>query len=248
MGAPRRVLLEPAWLLHQRPFRESGRILELYTRDHGRVTLFARGVRGGGRNPGAVLQAFVPLLVSWSGSGDGGRFTAGEPNGPPIAIAPKCVLSGFYLNELLLKLLAREDPHPDLYEAYGEALGALVDPAREMRGLRLFEKRLLEGLGLGVDYSSLVDGGPIDPTRYYHVHPGRGVTGEAVDPASDTAYRGAHLLALAAEDLRDEESLAAARRLMRGAIAEALEGRPLESRRVARALKGRGPRTEEIES
>jgi DNA repair protein RecO (recombination protein O) len=239
MTAARRVQLEPAYLLHQRDWRDSSRIVELFSRDHGRVTLFAKGVRRAGSGWPAVLLPFVPLLVSWSGSGDGGTLTAAELAGRPVPVAPACLMSAFYLNELVLKLLAREDPHPDVHEAYALALAALSEPATEHRALRLFEKRLLEATGVGLDYGHLVGSGSrLEPDTYYHVDPARGVTGIARGADDPRACRGADLLSLGGEELSSASSLAVARRVLRGAIDTALDGRELASRRVARAVRG----------
>ena len=108
MSAPRRVLHEPAWLLHHRPWSDAGRILEFVTRGHGRVTLFARGVRRPESRLRGLLQPFLPLLVSWSGRADGGTLTGAEIAGTWTALPPDRLMSGFYLNELLLRLLPRE--------------------------------------------------------------------------------------------------------------------------------------------
>jgi DNA repair protein RecO (recombination protein O) len=246
MTVARRVLLAPAYLLHQRDWRDSSRIVELFTRDHGRVALFAKGVRRPGSAYAALLQPFVPLLVSWSGSGDGGTLIGAELAGSPVAVAPQCLMSGFYMNELVLKLLERVDPHADVHEAYALSLAALADPAAEHRALRLFEKRLLEALGLGIDYAHLAaDGAGLEPDRYYHVDPERGITGRAARPDAPTAYRGAELLALAGEQLADGASLASARRLLGAALAAALDGRELASRKVARAVRRVRDGTEE---
>ena len=238
MTAARRVLLEPAYLLHQRDWRDSSRIVECFTRDHGRVALFAKGVRRPGSAYAALLQPFVPLLVSWSGSADGGTLTGAELAGSPVVVAPQCLMSGFYMNELVLKLLERVDPHPDIHEAYALSLAALADPAAEQRALRIFEKRLLEALGVGIDYAHLAaDGARVAPDRYYHVDPERGVRGPAERPDAPGACRGADLLALAAEELAGAASLATARRLLGAALAAALDGRELASRKVARAVR-----------
>jgi len=246
MTTARRVLLEPAYLLHQRDWRDSSRIVEFFARDHGRVALFAKGVRRPGSAYAALLQPFVPLLVSWSGSADGGTLTGAELAGSPVTVAPRCLMSAFYMNELVLKLMERVDPHPDVHEAYALSLAALADPAAEQRALRLFEKRLLEALGLGLDYSHLAaDGARVEPDRYYHVDPERGVTGQAERPESPGACLGADLLALAGEELAGAASLATARRLLGAALAAALDGRELESRKVARAVRSVRAGTEE---
>jgi DNA repair protein RecO (recombination protein O) len=238
MHQPRRVLLEPAFLLHQRDFRDSSRIIECFARDRGRVCLFAKGVRRPGSSLAALLQPFVPLLLSWSGPGDGGTLTAAELAAPPLALQPPALMSGFYLNELILKLLAREDPHPDVYEAYTLALASLGDPGGESRALRLFEKQLLDALGVGLDYAREAGSGePVRPDAYYHVREERGVVRVAAEPDFATDYRGCDLLSLAAEDLADAASLAAAKRLLRAALSGPLDGRELTTRAVARALR-----------
>lgn len=239
MKTTRRVQLEPAFLLHHRPYRDSSRIVEFYARDHGRVSLFAKGVRRAGSPLAAVLQPFTRLLISWSGPGDGGVLTGAELVGQPATLPPARLMSGFYLNELLLKLLPRQDAHGELYDAYSLALDELrATGADEARPLRLFEKRLLESLGYGVDYTHvLADGGSVEAGAYYHVRPERGVLGVAEPSDAPGIYRGEHLLSLAAEELADAASLQAARRLLRAQLDASLEGRELTSRTVARAVR-----------
>ena len=246
MKSTQRVLLEPAYLLHQRDWRDSSRIIELYSRDHGRVTLFAKGVRRAGSPYASLLQPFVPLLVSWSGNDDGGTFTGAELAGLPTPLALACLMSAFYLNELILRLLGREDPQPEVFEVYALTLGSLGDPAGESRALRLFEKRLLDAMGLGVDYASVVGTGQrVEAHKYYNVRAERGVLGLAERADGPHAVLGAALLSLAGEELEDSASLAAARRVLRDALVGPLEGRELSTRQVARAVKTRRPVAEE---
>lgn len=238
MKSTRRVLLEPAFLLHQRDFRDSSRIIEFFARDHGRVCLFARGVRRPGGALAAVLQPFVPLLLSWSGPGDGGNLTAAELAGMPTQLPAGALMSGFYLNELILKLLGREDPYPDVHEAYGLALAGLAAAPGEGRALRIFEKRLLDSLGLGLDYARIAASGePVRADAYYHVRAERGVVEAAAGSDPAHTFRGAELLSLAAEELADADSLAAAKQLLRAALEGPLDGRELTTRTVARAVR-----------
>lgn len=240
MRSARRVQLEPAYLLHHRPWRDSSRVVELHVREHGRVSLFAKGARRANHAWAPVLQPFLPLLVSWSGPGDGGTLTGAELDGAPVALPPARLMSGFYLNELQLKLLPRQDPHPEIYEAYAAALAGLRDADGEARTLRLFEKRLLDALGYGIDYAHVAESGePVAAGTYYHVRPERGVLGVADDPDSAYAYRGADLLSLAAEELLDATNVAAARRLLQGQLEAPLERRELGTRAVARAVRTR---------
>ncbi|MFO0451134.1 MAG: DNA repair protein RecO [Pseudomonadota bacterium] len=241
MRSARRVQLQPAYLLHHRPWRDSSRVGERHVREHGRFRQFAKCARRANHACAPVLQPFLPLLVSWSGAGDGGTLTGAELDGAPVALPPARLMSGFYLNELQLKLLPRQDPHPGIYDAYADALGGLRAADAEARTLRLFEKRRLDALGYGIDYAHVAESGePVEPAAYYHVGPERGVLGVADDPGSPYAYRGADLLSLAAEELHEPSGIAAARRLLHGQLETPLERRELGTRPVARAVRSTG--------
>lgn len=237
MTHPERVLLQPAYLLHQRAYRDSGRILEVFARDHGRLTLFARGVRRAGSPFMSVLQPFNRLLVSWSGRGEAGTFMHAEFDGAVEPFPPARLMSGFYLNELLIKLLARHDVHADIFERYAEALAGLRSEVDEGLPLRLFEKRLLEALGYGLSLEHETDGRLVDAAYAYRYAPERGLT--RVDGVAEGGliFSGASLLALARETLHETPVRADARRLLRAALDHCLEGRPLASREVAVAVK-----------
>jgi DNA repair protein RecO (recombination protein O) len=223
----RRVQLAPGYILHHRPYRDTSRILEVLTRDHGRLTLFARGVRGPKAKLASVLQPFQRLLVSWSGRGDSAQLTAAETAGVDEPLPPACLMSAFYLNELLLKLTTRHDPLPVLFDDYQIALQGLQAGAPEAP-LRIFEKRLLETLGYGLDLTR------IEPGAYYHFRPGQGLFATGADIAG--AVAGRSLLGLAAEQLGDRQVLEDARRLLKAALGECLEGRELRTRTVARSI------------
>jgi DNA repair protein RecO (recombination protein O) len=235
--ASRRVSLASGYVLHHRPWRETSRILEVLTREHGRLTLFARGVRGPKSRLASLLQPFAPLLLSWSGRGEAAQLTAAEPDASdPMLLAPlpaSCILSGFYLSELLLTLTVRHDPQPDLYLHYHRALSALKCGAPLERELRIFEKRLLETLGYGIDLAS-AEGEGILAAKYYHYRPSDGLHNAEAD--SPGCISGATLLSLAQERLDQPGELEQARRLLRVALAACLEGRSLNTRKVARSL------------
>jgi len=239
MSAPRRVSLERAFLLHHRPWSDTSRILELMTRNHGRVTLFARGARRPGSALRGVLQPFVPLLVSWAGQADGGTLTGAEIDGGLRTLPPPQLMSGFYLNELLLQLLPREDGHQRLFDAYATALEQLAESPGH-RALRVFERVLLAELGYGLELDREASSGePLDPDRYYHFQPGRGALAVR-DAASDPeAIQGRDMLAVSCGDLDQPAALSAARRIMRAAIGHCLDGRGLRSRDVMLALRQR---------
>ncbi|HET9694578.1 MAG TPA: DNA repair protein RecO [Steroidobacteraceae bacterium] len=241
MSSTRRVSLEPAFLLHHYPWRDTSRILELLTRSHGRVSVIARGSRQSAAASGGALQPFTACLVSWSARGELGYLTGTERSyttpfaaGEVGSLAGDRLMSGFYANELLLKLLQRNDPHPALFDAYGDLLEHLHAPAADAtRALRLFEKRLLDELGWGLNLAhEATSGAPLEPGRSYRY----GLEGgaEPVDGVAEGTliFCGASLLSLARELLDDPRSLADARRLLRAALDRLLDGRPLRTREV----------------
>src|SRR5579863_10281682 len=137
-----RVTLSPAYVLHQRPWRETSRIAEIWSREHGRLGLVARGVRRPRSPHRSLLQPFMPLLVSWTQRGELGNLTGLEAAAPAVMLQGRALMAGFYLNELLLRLFPRQDPHPALYERYASALEGLAT-RRTAPVLRVFEKHLI---------------------------------------------------------------------------------------------------------
>lgn len=224
-----RVLLEPAYLLSVRPYRETSALLEALTARHGRVGLVARGARGPKSRLRGLLRPFQRLLLSWSDRGDLGTLTAAEPDGGAAALRGEAVFSGWYLNELMLRLLARRDPHAALFAHYAQALDALAVQAGP-RALRTFEKRLLAELGYGLQLPEQVG-----PDGWYAFEP---ETGLRVAEPGPGRYRGASLLALEAESFDTPESLRDARRLLRAAIRPHLGGRELKTPAILRELRG----------
>ena len=224
----RRVQLEPAHLLSVRAYRETSALLEAFTPDHGRLGLVARGVRGPKSKLRGLLQPFQPLLLSWSEQGELGTLGGAEAGGPAVGLAGEAVFSGWYLNELLLRLLPRRDAHPALYEAYARTLTALA-AGEGARCLRVFELHLLSGLGYGLELPE-----DVTPDRWYGYDPEAGL--RVAEPGPDS-YCGASLKALADETLETEESLRDARRLMREALAPHLGGRALRTPELLRALR-----------
>jgi DNA repair protein RecO (recombination protein O) len=231
----RRIELTPGYVLHHRPWRDTSRILEVLTREHGRLTLFARGVRGPTAKLAPVLQPFQPLLLSWSGRGEAPALTGAERAGHSEPLPPQCLLAAFYLNELLIRLTTRHDSLPELFDHYHGALAGLRTHLALERTLRIFEKRLLEVLGYGLDLAATAHSGePIQPDRYYHFRPGLGLA--PVAERSPAALAGRSLLSLAREELGGARELEDARRVLQAALATCLEGRPLATRAVAKAM------------
>jgi DNA repair protein RecO (recombination protein O) len=243
---PRRILLAPGYILHHRPYRDTSRILEVLVRDHGRLTLFARGVRGAKPRFGGVLQPFDLLLLSFQQGREAGQLTGAESAQSAVPLPAGSLMAGFYLNELLLKLTVRHDPMMEVFEDYGGALAGLRAGGRIEGVLRVFEKRLLEALGYGLDLTSEArTGRAIEAEGFYRFRASEGLV-PAMRGDAD-AVAGSSLLALAREELGEvagvkhgQRVLEDARRVLRTALAERLEGKELATRKVARAVVSRG--------
>jgi DNA repair protein RecO (recombination protein O) len=232
---------EPAFVLHAYPYKETSLIVEAFTERLGRVAMVAKGAKRPRSELRGVLQAFQPLTLSWAGTGELKTLIRAEWRGGLPLPTGAALLCGFYLNELLLKLLAREDPHSSLFVEYASALQALTADARpavQATVLRRFELRLLAELGYGLALTHDVDtGAPIARDERYHYAFDRGPRRVAAEPqARWPIVRGATLIALATERYPDAEVAAEAKRLMRGILDHYLEERRIFSRRVVRDL------------
>lgn len=198
---------------------------------HGRMGLVARGARGRSARWAGVLEAFRPLLLAWSGRGELGTLTGAEPDGAPVRLAGRSLLSGFYVNELLLRLLHRHDPHPELFDAYRETVRDLAGAGPDEPVLRIFEKRLLEAVGYGLVLTADADeGAPLRQDVDYFYQPDRGPCRSRPGEQAVVAVSGRTLQALADERLVDSDTLREAKRLMRFVLSRHLGERPLASR------------------
>ena len=219
--------LKPAYILHSRSFRETSLIVEAFTREHGRVAVVARGAKSARSRWKNVLQPFRPLLLSWNQKTELGTLTAADQVASPPALQGQSLYCGLYMNELLMRLLHRGDPHAEVFERYRQALSELTSDASPQPLLRVFEKHLLEAIG----YAMLLDreygsGADIQSQSWYEYKPDRGPV--LSSGPGKGCISGAALLALHAEDLQ-AESLPELRMLMRSVIGYHLGGKPLAS-------------------
>jgi DNA repair protein RecO (recombination protein O) len=233
----RRVWLAPGYVLHQHAYRDTSRIVEVFTAEHGRLTLFARGANGAKSTLRGVLRPFQRLLLSWSGRTEACQLVSAEIDGFLTTLAKDRLMSGFYLNELLLKLTERCDPHLEVFAAYAACIDGLAGGEPEEANLRRFEKRLLDNLGYGLDLSQTADGKPISPDAYYRFAAERGAQ-LCVAEAPGAVY-GRSLTDLEGNLFVDARSLRDAKRVLRAALEVCLDGRELKSREVMRAMRRR---------
>lgn len=219
---------EPAFVLHTWPWRETSLIVETFSRRHGRLALVARGARRPLSSLKSRLLAFQPLELSWFGKGGLRTLHSAEWQGGDLRLAGRALMCGFYLNELLLKLLPPDDPHERLYDRYVATLRELAAGGDPEPILRRFELDLLSELGYAQTLAVTVDGEPVDAGRRYGYAFDRGV----VAGGSGPAYAGKTLLDLAAGDYSDPRSLAEGKQLMRALINHYLADKPLLTRQL----------------
>lgn len=228
-----RAAHQPAYVLHSRPYRDTSLLLELLTPEHGRLSLVAKGARrkNRGGSHSALLQAFKPLLISFSGRSELKTLTAVEAAGVQHTLRGERLFSGMYLNELLVRLLHRHDPHPALFAAYGDALEHIANSRELEAGLRKFEFILLDELGYSFNLTCEGDTGEaVTSDGWYQFQPGSGLVGrrDLGEPGVPT-YAGEDLLAMA-DGQMDGAVAGTAKRLLRQALGEHLGGQALNSR------------------
>ncbi|MDR3299501.1 MAG: DNA repair protein RecO [Candidatus Accumulibacter sp.] len=233
-GQGHKVDGQPTFVLHAYPFRETSLIVEAFARDFGRVALLARGARRPRSALRGVLMAFQPLEIAWAGKNEIKTIIKAEWQGGQPLLSGKALFCGYYLNELLLDLLPREDAHARLFSVYADTLRRFADGPKES-DIRLFERAFLQELGYGLTLKHDARGRPIDPALYYAYEIERGPVrlrrsehtgGQASEIGGKT------LIDLDAGDFSDPRSLLEAKQLMRTMIAHYRGGKGLETRKI----------------
>ncbi len=222
---------QPAYVLHSRAYRESSALVDFLT-PQGRLRAVLRGARG---KAGTLARPFVPLEVEFRGRGELKNVARLEAAGIANLLGGEALFSGLYLNELLIRLLPAEDPHPIVFEHYAMTVLALAQGRALEPLLRAFEWRLLDELGYGFALDRDCQGQPIAAGGLYRLQADAGL--EPVGQLQPGVFQGAELLAMAEADWSAPGALAAAKRLMRQALAPHLGGRPLVSRELFMTLK-----------
>src|SRR5512143_1918656 len=249
MSSDPRVNNEPGFVLHTYPFKETSVVAEVFTRNHGRVALIARGARRPASALRGLMQPFSPLLLSWFGKAELKTLHAAEWQGGLLVPQGRALMCGFYLNELLLRLLARGDAHELLYDRYLETLDQLAGDAGAAdceratcfeRILRRFEKNLLSEIGYGATFDVDADSGtPVQAQARYVFQPERGALRASGQPGCPVS--GQTLLDLAADRFERQATLVEAKTLMRALINHTLGAKPLYTRQLLRELTGLSP-------
>lgn len=235
-GSEARVDHQPAFLLHSYAWRETSLVIEMFTRDFGRVALVARGAKRPTSHFRGVLTAFCPLLISWSGRNEIKTLVRAEWCGGLAPLRGDGLLAGFYLSELLVRMLARGDAHERLFAAYGQALGELARADRPAGVLRAFEVALLRETGFLPALDRCTDGAPIDPCARYRIESTRGLMRSDGDDG-ELCIHGATALAMARGEFADARVASESKAALRQMIRYHLDGRPLNTRRILQDLR-----------
>lgn len=229
------IMLEPAFVLHARPYRDSSALIIFFTHHHGIIHAVARGARGNRSRLKGLLQPFIPLLISWSGQNELVTLRDAETHSYHYMLSEN-YLTGLYLNELLVRILQRHDPHPTLFQAYQFALQEMSSEKHEQVVLRIFEKKLLHELGYALPLSQdCVSGQAIIANRFYQFDPAQGFS---ILPESYThhdamnVFSGEMIVALHHEDFQDKKLWREMKRLMRVALAPLIGTKQLKSREL----------------
>lgn len=227
-----RVAQQPGFVLHSYPYRETSLIVDVFTRDFGRVALMAKGAKRPHSKLRGVLQTFQPLAVGWSGKSEVRTLIAAEWVGGLLPLEKSALLCGFYLNELLVKLLARDDPHPPLFDHYVAALNQLAHDEPAPIVLRKFELALLKETGVSGDFRVCGDSGQaVEAAQTYVVDPERG---PRLARVADNWPRisGKTLLDMEQQDYTDTITQTQSKVLMRFLLAHHLGGVPVNTRQI----------------
>ena len=235
MSSQRRVQQQPGYILHRRPFRDTSQILDIVTRDHGKIAVVARGSRGSKSRLAGILRPFLPLRVSWVAKSDLGTLTGAEAAGPPAGMIGDAMFSAYYVNELLLHFLHRYDPQSEIYALYEEVIKALLITDNVAAALRSFELEFLSLLGYAVNLDH--EFGSRDPLlddQDYEYRMEQGPV--SIGRSGALVFKGAVYKDIAEQRFDKPDVLRAANRLLREIIAFHLGGKELKSRKVLMEL------------
>ena len=231
-----RIDREPAFILHQRSYSETSLLVEVFSRRYGRLPLLAKGARRPKSPLRALIRPLQPLLLSWTGKGNLPIVTGADIVETGNLLSGEALYCGFYLNELIYRLLHRHDAHEKLYDIYARTLAALVGALSEREiTLRIFEKHLLREIGYGLVLNRCVDDDrAVDAEHDYYYVPEYGPVREVgtQDITQAIKIRGKNLLDLDNETLNSEDARREVKQLLRVLIMSQIGDRPLASRKL----------------
>lgn len=217
-----------AYLIHSRPYRDSSLLADFFSLEFGMLRAIVKGARGGGRG-GRLCQPFGELQVVFAGKGQLKTAHSIEARGLSLRLTGRALFSAMYLNELLLRAIHVEDPHPEIYQAYAQSLCDLAQDRQAEAVLRGFELVLLQDLGYGLDFSSDIVGDALLADGDYQFVPEQGFIKSELD-GEDFVYSGEVLAKIAEGDYCSDQVRAAAKALFRNALLPLVGHQPMASR------------------
>ncbi len=226
---------QPVYILHTYPFKETSLVVELFTRDFGRVAVTAKGARRPRSAMRGMLQAFQPMLATWSGKQELKTLHSLEWNGSVLLLQGEALMCGFYLNELLLRLLPREDAHEALFIYYADTLQRLAGAKDLATTLRRFELKFLQELGYAIPLVHDMDDELIvarQSYRYEAEHGAFKLAGAMDKHESGVALLGKTLIDMANDDYSHAQTKQQSKQLMRYLLAHYLGDKPLHTRQL----------------
>jgi DNA repair protein RecO (recombination protein O) len=228
-----RVGEQPGFILHSYPHRETSLIVDVFSRDHGRIALVAKGAKRPHSALRGALQTFQPLALSWSGKSEVRTLTKAEWIGGMRPLAGDALLCGFYANELLVKFCARDDPHERLFDHYVLTLNRLAHDEPPVQVLRSFERVLLRETGYAIAFDCTTrEQMPVEAGRLYVFEPERGVCEAGAGHAELPKVWGQTLIDMEHDDYSRAQTVAQSKTLMRFLLNFYLGGAPLNTRQI----------------
>ena len=230
------IPLERAFVLHRREYSESSLLVDFFTEHHGRLTLLAKGARRGKSPLKAVLQPFTPLLLRWAGKGELKTLTKAEAISMTLPMAPMALYSGFYVNEVLTRVLENQTPYPQLFQQYLQCLTSLAAQPNQLEPtLRTFEFHTLKALGYGVDFTHCAaTSEPVFANMWYQFRENEGFIASLLQ--NNLSFLGKDLLAFEALDFSEKSTQQAAKRFTRLVLKPYLGSQPLKSRELFQTI------------
>ena len=219
--------------LHSRPYLESSLLIDIYSRKYGRLHLIAKGARQRNKKLLIAAQPYQRSLMSWQGNNELMVLIDIEANNKPYDLPGIKLIAGSYINELLIRLLHKNDPYPKLFDCYDKAIAALSNQENVEAILRVFEKNLLQfmGYGLILDHD-ITDGKAIQKDKKYYYVLEQGPTKYTPTASNYIEISGSSLLALDQEFLQHKHACKEIKKLMRFILDQHLGNKPLHSRKL----------------
>lgn len=229
-----KVELNHAFILHRRLYRETSLLLDVFSCNYGRVSLLAKGARQKKNIRAEILQPYQSLQLAWSGKGELMVLTLVEAEKPAYVLKDKKLMAGFYLNEIIIRMLPQHEAHPDLFRVYDKTLSQLaMGTSDEQVVIRIFEKRFLDSIGYGLVLDhDVTTGNKIKPDRYYYYQADRGPVIDMPDKSDCVRLSGSTLIAINEEKFESSQILQEAKYLMRFVLQKHLGNKPLASRKL----------------